>query len=293
MQNINSTTSSLEVAPESWLDYACDSHLHIFDGRFSQTARYDALIPNATVNDYRKIQPLIGTSRAVIVQAKRYGTDNACLLDALRQLGESARGIAVVAPSISATELRQLNTQGIRGLRFSVWNDADTVMNLDLLEEMAERIADLDWHVQLHMTADQIVHSAALLHRLPCPIVFDHIMRLPPEQGLQHAAWPVVKELLNNGRCWVKLSGAYLNSHIGEPDYPEVSATVATLIRTAPGRLVWGSDWPHVTEISAGRPIATVQLRRLLRRWAPSPQLLRRVLVDNPERLYGFSPHAA
>lgn len=268
---------------------ACDSHIHIFDTRFAEEPRYIEPFRGATATDYLHVQRKLGTHRVVIIQAKRYDTDNACLLDALAQLGDNARGIAVVSLDIDESTLRDLDSRGVRGLRFSVWNPADTVMTIDMLEGLARRIATLGWHVQLHMTGEQIVQNAALLRRLPCSMVFDHMIRLPPREAMRHPAWSVVQDLLQSGKCWIKLSGPYLNSVIGGPDYPEAAAVAAELARCAPERLVWGSDWPHVTELTAGRRIDTVHLLELFGQWVPSPELSKRILVENPARLYGFS----
>lgn len=266
---------------------ACDSHLHIFDPRFAEQPGNGAPFGGGTVREYRETARRMGTRRAVIVQAKRYGTDNACLLDAVAQFDGQARGIAVVAPDVDDAALRALDAGGVRGLRFSVWNPADTVMTVDMIEGLARRIAPLGWHAQLHMSGEQIVAHADMLSRLACPIVFDHMARLPPAVGLAHPAWDIVRGLVDRGNCWVKLSGAYLNSVQGGPDYPGATPIAQAFVRAAPQRLVWGSDWPHVTERAHGAP-DTVQLLALLARWAPDEAVRNRILADNPRALYGF-----
>jgi predicted TIM-barrel fold metal-dependent hydrolase len=271
-----------EAIPEN----ACDCHLHIFDPRFARDPELEAVYLGCTTEDYFAMRARMGTRRAVIVQAKRYGTDNACLVDAMAQFNGDARGVAVVAPDVSDASLQQLDTAGVRGLRFSLWNPTDTVMTIDMLEGLAARIAPLGWHVQLHMSGDQIAAHDALLSRLPCPIVIDHLARLPPEQGIRHPAWDIVKRLIDRGQCWVKLSGAYLNTIAGGPGYPDATEVAQAFIAAAPDRVVWGSDWPHVTE--AGHRPDTVALLALLRQWAPDPAVRQRILVENPASLYGF-----
>jgi len=266
---------------------ACDSHLHIFDPRFPEQPGQGAPFAGGAVPQYLAVRERMGTRRAVIVQAKRYGTDNACLLDAVAQFEGNARGIAVVSPDVDTAELRRLDAGGVRGLRFSVWNPADTVVTLDMLAGLAHRIAGLGWHVQLHMSGDQIVANEGLLASLPCPMVFDHMARLPPGLGIRHPAWDVVRRLIDRGDCWVKLSGAYLNTAIGGPDYPDATEVARAFVQAAPDRLVWGSDWPHVTE-RAHMP-DTVGLLDLLSRWAPDASVRERILVENPSRLYGFA----
>lgn len=172
-------TPRLET-PES----ACDAHIHIFDRRFRTVVPASPPLQNATMADYRALQRRIGTTRAVVVQPKIYGTDNGCTLDAVAQLGANGRGIAVVHPGIDDDELYRLHAGGIRGLRFSVWNPADTVTTVDMIEPLARRVAELGWHVQLHISGDQVVAHADMLDRVAAPIVFDHIGRLPRRWGL-------------------------------------------------------------------------------------------------------------
>ncbi len=278
--NSSGSRAPLAKAPPG----ACDAHLHIIDPRFPslQATRPDGM----TLDDYRLLQRRLGTTRAVPVQAKHYRTDNACLLDALERLGADGRGIAVVSPDVTDGELRRLDRGGVRGLRFSVWNPADTVTTAAMIEPLANRVAGLGWHVQLHMSADQIAEAAATLARLPCPIVFDHMGRLPPEQGPDHPAFPVICGLLDRGNAWVKLAGAYLNTEQGPPDYADATRIARAFVRAAPERLVWGSDWPHVTE--PDKP-DDAGLFDLLAVWAGDERTRERILVDNPATLYGFA----
>jgi len=278
--NSSGTAPPRQPVPAS----ACDAHLHILDARFATSAT--APPAGMDVAGYRQLQARIGTTRAVIVQAKYYGTDNSCLLDAISRLGDNGRGVAVVHPDVSDAELRRLHEGGVRGLRFSVWNPTDTVTTIAMIEPLAARIASLGWHAQLHMSGDQIVEQAALIARLPCPVVIDHMGRLPPGQGTSHPAFAVIRELLEAGRTWVKLSGAYLNTAVGPPDYPDATRIAQALVAIAPARLVWGSDWPHVTE--ATKP-DDANLLDLLTIWAGSLSARNRILVHNPADLYGFA----
>jgi predicted TIM-barrel fold metal-dependent hydrolase len=264
---------------------ACDAHFHILDPRFppARTAQPAGM----TFEDYRLLQRRIGTTRAVAVQAKHHRTDHTCILDALRQFGPAnARGIGVLDPSVSDAEFKRLNDGGIRGLRFSVWNPSDAVVSIAMIEPLAKRMADLDWHVQLHASADQIVDHAALLNRLPCPIVIDHMGRLPPRLGPDHPAFKVIAGLIDKGRAWVKLAGAYLNTEQGPPDYADATRIAQAFVKAAPERLVWGSDWPHVSE---ARKPDDARLFDLLTVWAGDEKTRNRILVGNPAQLYGFA----
>ena len=261
---------------------ACDAHCHIIDPRFAVPGT--EVPADMTAEDYRPFQRRIGTSRAVFVQAKSQRTDHACILDALGRFDGNARGVGVVHPAIDDSELKRLDAGGIRGLRFSVWNPSDTVTTIDMIEPLARRIADLGWHAQLHMSGAQIVETAAMLGRLPCPIVFDHMGRLPPKLGPDHPAFRVIVDLIDKGRAWVKLAGAYLNTERGPP-YADATRTAQAFVTEAPERLVWGSDWPHVTETH--KP-DDAELFDLLTVWAGSNRVRDRILVENPIKLYGF-----
>jgi D-galactarolactone isomerase len=265
---------------------ACDSHLHIVDARFPPAVPLTPALQGATAEDYRQLQSRIGTTRAVIVQPKHFGTDNRCTVDAVMKLGfANVRGIAVVRPEVNDEELRRLDAGGICGLRFSVWNPIDTVTTIDMIEPLSRRAHDLGWHVQLHMSGDQIVEQAALLDRIVCPIVIDHMGRMSPQRGPRHPAFNVICRLVEKGRTWIKLAGAYLNTVAGPPAYAEATAIARAFSKAAPERIIWGSDWPHTTQ--KHKPDDAL-LFDLLLDWIPDEGTRRRVLVDNPAELYGF-----
>ena len=194
---------------------ACDCHMHIYDSRFPVAPNAKLRPGDATTDDYRLLQKRIGTTRNVVVTPSTYGTDNSCTLDAMAKLGSSARGVAVVDTSVSDAELKRLNEAGIRGIRFNLVQSGATT--IDMLEPLSKRVNDLGWHVQIHMLGDQIVQVEDLLRRLPSPIVFDHMARIPEPAGVDHPAFAFVRKLIDGGRTWVKLSGAYQDTKVGPP----------------------------------------------------------------------------
>ena len=151
---------------------ACDSHIHIYDPRFTMKWPNLRAVTDASVAEYRLLQKRLGTSRAVVVQPAAYGTDNAVTLDAIAQLGPAkTRGIAVVHPTVTDTELVAMNKGGIRGLRFTLHEPRTAVTSAEMIEPLAHRAHRLGWHVQLHLRAEQIVEMAPLIelpghHRL-------------------------------------------------------------------------------------------------------------------------------
>jgi predicted TIM-barrel fold metal-dependent hydrolase len=269
--------------------HACDCHMHIYDAeRFPPSRPGSRLQTGAAVPEYRLHQQRIGTTRTVVVTPAVYVTDNRVTLDAISQLGDNARGVAVVHPTVTDAELKALAAGGIRGIRFTQFDPATAVTTLDMIAPLSKRVNDLGWHVQIHMRADQIVAAADLWPRLPSGIVFDHLGRLPHPAGIDHPAFAIIRGLVDKGRTWVKLSGAYLDTKVGAPSYADATKVAQAFVNAAPERLVWGSDWPHPTEASAHKPNDAV-LFDLLAEWVPDEQTRHRILVENPAALYGFA----
>lgn len=274
---------------------ACDCHMHIYDGERFPPARpgpQSRMQENAAVAQYRLLQQRIGTTRTVIVTPAAYVTDNRVTLDGIEQLGRAnTRGVAVVHPTVTDADLKALAEGGIRGIRFTVFDPRSAAVSVDMIEPLGKRVAGLGWHIQIHMRADQIVENAALLEGLATPVVFDHLGRLPQPAPLEHAAFGVIRRMLDRGRTWVKLSGAYMDTNAAAPTYADKTAVAQAYIKAAPERVVWGSDWPHPTEKPEHKP-DDAALFDLLAEWAPDEAQRRRILVTNPEALYGFAKAA-
>jgi D-galactarolactone isomerase len=263
---------------------ACDCHMHIYDSRTPVASQATLRPPDATVGDYRCLQRRLGTTRTVVVTPSTYGADNRVTLSALAELGPSARGIAVVNASVGDEELQALDNAGVRGIRFNL--SLSRVATLEMLEQLAPRIAELGWHAQLLMPPTELVLNATLLAKLPVQLVFDHFGRIPFAEGTAHPAYDVIASLLADGRAWVKLSGVYINSVSGPPSYSDAAPLARAFLAVAPDRVVWGSDWPHVVSAS-GQP-DDAELVDLLLEWAPDGAVRTKVLVTNPARLYGY-----
>lgn len=265
---------------------ACDCHMHIYDpARFPMSPSQRVAPTNAAVPQYRLLQKRIGTTRVVIVTPRNYATDNRVTVDAIARLAP-ARGVAVVHPTITDAELKQLHAGGIRGIRFSLTDPATAVVSFDMIEPLSKRVAALGWHVQINMTADQVAKADALWNRLPSAIVFDHIAQMSGAGGVAHPAYAVVRRLIDKGRTWVKLSVTYNNTKDGPPGYSDAVSVGQALVKAAPERLVWGSNWPHPSETQ--KP-DDARLFDLMARWAPDETTRRRILADNPRTLYDFA----
>jgi predicted TIM-barrel fold metal-dependent hydrolase len=269
---------------------AADCHMHIYDpGRFPMPPNPRVAPMNATVESYRLLQKRNGTTRTVIVTPRNYGVQNDVTVDAIARLGGAmgnARGVAVLHPDVTDAELKRLNDAGVRGTRFSLGDPASAATTVDMVEPLSKRIAGLGWHVQFNVDGEQVVEMEALLNRLPSQMVFDHLGHPPLPAGTDHPSHAIIRRLIDKGKTWVKLSGAYSNTKVGPP-YPEATKIAQTFVKAAPQRMVWGSDWPHPTEANDHKPNDAV-LFDLLSEWAPDDATRHRILVENPETLYGF-----
>jgi len=266
---------------------ACDSHMHIFDPRFAPSRHWKRQPPRAEVAAYRQLQERLGTSRTVVVNPSTYGTDNACMLDALAQLGASARGVAVVGAEVDDAQLERLAAQRVCGLRVNfVTPQSWGATTPDMLTALARKAARLGWHIQVFVHPGQLVELAPVLEALPTPLVVDHMARIDPAEGPASAAFATLRRLLDRGNTWVKLSGVYMRSREGAPAYGDAQALGHALVRAAPERMLWGSDWPHTTE--APGTVDDAGLLNVLRAWCGDDGVMDHILVDNPARLYGF-----
>jgi predicted TIM-barrel fold metal-dependent hydrolase len=262
---------------------ACDCHMHIYDAKYPVAPTATLRPADAVVADYKLLQKRIGTTRNVIVTPSTYGTDNRITLDAMRQIGATARGIAVVDTSVTDAELERMNDLGIRGIRFNLVQAGATTV--EMIEPLSKRVNDLGWHIQIHMKGEQIAAIEDLLLRVPSPIVFDHLGRLAQPNAQDTLGFKTISKLIDKGKTWIKLSGAYQDSKVGPPSYSDTVPLARAYVKAAPQRMVWASDWPHPTEKEKPNDAA---LFDLLAEWAPDPAAQTAILVQNPAALYGF-----
>jgi D-galactarolactone isomerase len=262
----------------------CDTHMHFYDPRFllAPTAAFKP--PSGSVPDYLEVSRRLGIQRTVVVQPSAYGTDNRCTLEGMAALGPNARGVAVVDQSVDDRELERLTALGIRGIRFFMLPGG--ALGWDILETMAERVRAFGWHVQLQLDGRQLPDREAVLMRLPGTLVIDHVGKFLEPVPVDHPSFRVLVRLVEAGRTYVKLSAPYEVSKVGPPNYDDVGALAKVLVRTAPERMLWATNWPHPTP-GAPKPDDAWVLDMLLD-WAPDEATRNRILVDNPAQLYGF-----
>jgi D-galactarolactone isomerase len=263
----------------------CDTHMHIYEDRFPLVANAQFKPPHAPVPDYLAMRRRLGIERTIVVQPAGYGFDNTCTLEGMAAMGPSARGIAVVRPDVADAELERLTGAGIRGIRYFMLPGG--ALAWESLEPMAARLGAFGWHVNLQLDGRLLPEREALLKRLSGTLVIDHNGKFLEPVPVDHASFKVLLRLLENGRTWVKLSAPYETSKLGAPHYADVGALAKALVKAAPERCLWASNWPHPS-VARDKVPDDADLLDLLLDWAPDVATRRNILVDNPAKLYGF-----
>ena len=265
---------------------ACDAHCHVFGPakKFPYAADRSYTPPDAPVEHLRKLHAHLGISRAVIVHASCHGSEMDVTLDAIASSNDTYRGVAVVEDSVTDTELERLHAGGIRGIRFNFVKHLGGVPDLAVFYRLLARIKPLGWHIVLHFDAGDLIEQKALLKRIDIPFIIDHMGRVKAVDGLQQKPFQELLALFrSNPLAWIKICGAERVS-VGKRPFRDAVPFAQALIAIDPGRLLWGTDWPH-PNISKDMP-NDGELVDLLGEMCPDVAMRHRILVDNPTRMY-------
>ena len=245
--------------------------------------------PEAPKELIKTVHDRLGLERAVIVQATCHYDDNTAMMDCLVSDPDRYRGIVMVLPEVADEELDRLDKGGARGARFSFARHLSGGNKPDFskIRTVCEKIAPFGWHAVIYMEADDVVDCADALKSLPVPVVFDHMARINPDQGIGQPAFQLLLNFLKDSGAWVKITGAERLSKAGTP-FHDVIPFAQALIEAAPDNLLWGTDWPHPN--IAGYMPNDGDLVDLLGEYVGGDEaLLKKILVDNPARLYRFN----
>lgn len=263
---------------------ATDTHIHVYDGTPLAPTALSKPPPQAGVEDYERIRAQLGLTRTVIVQPSVYGTDNECTLRGIVALGaDVARGVAVVDAGVSETELDRLTRGGIRGARFFMLPGG--AVGFDQLDTVAAKMAAFGWHAVFQTDGRKLADHAAQIRGWPVPVIIDHTGKFLEPVAVDSPEFRVLLDLVETGRVHVKLAAPYETSRTGAPAYEDVSRLARALVKAAPERILWASNWPHPGRDP--RP-DSAHLLDILADWAPDAGDRQRILVDNPAGLYGF-----
>ena len=268
---------------------ACDAHCHIFGPaeRFPYAPERRYTPPDSPKERLRALHEHLGIARAVLVQASCHGSDNRAMLDALAwarrfEPGGAWRGVAMVGKGVTDRELESLSEAGVRGVRFNFVQHLGGAPDLEAFDSVTSRIGALGWHVVLHLDAEDILAYRKRIERLAVPFVIDHMGRVKAAHDLEQQPFRLLLDLMKNGLAWVKLSGPERISSAGAPFHDAIPFARA-LIEAAPDRVLWGTDFPHPNVRIMPNDGALVDLLPLM---CPDATLRRKLLVDNPARLY-------
>jgi len=266
------------------LPQACDAHCHIFGpaGKFPYAPERRYTPPDSPKEKLRALHEHLGFSRAVLVQASCHGTDNRAMLDAIAWSKGAWRGVAMVGENVTETELDALHAGGVRGVRFNFVRHLGGAPDPRVLERTLAIIEPLGWHVVLHFDAEDIESHAGLFRRMRVPFVIDHMGRVQAQHGLDQKPFRMLLELMKNELAWVKVSGPERVSAGGKP-FRDALPFAAALVEAAPQRVLWGTDFPHPNvEVMPNDG----ELVDLFAEMVQDEGLRKRILVDNPARLY-------
>ena len=268
---------------------ACDAHIHIFGDHkkypFAEERLYSP--DEATVSDLLDLQHALHLERVVIAQPTVYGLDHTCTLDAIKELGiHRARGLAEIGPQTTDADLDRFDKGGIRAI---------VIHNLSSLPVVANRIKDKNWHVEFYVRVAEIDKVKANILASPVPIVLTMFGGAQAAPGIHQPGFDTLLSLLQTGKIYVELSAPYRISKI-EPDYPDIAPIAKALIAANPDRIMWASDWPHAAAIPQQKMVGPTPLApiddglslKLLNSWVSNADQLKRIMADNPARLYGF-----
>jgi predicted TIM-barrel fold metal-dependent hydrolase len=280
---------------------SCDCHTHIhgdpakfpfFSGRV-----YTPEL--AAPEEMTALHNALHIERVVIVTPSVYGPDNSATLFGMKARGATARGVAVIDDKTPDGDLDTMNQLGIRGIRLNLATGGvnDPKVGRPRFQAAVERVKTRNWHVQLFTSLSMISAIKDLVATSPVPVVFDHFGGAQAELGVEQPGFADLLELVKSGKAYVKISGAYRASRLA-PDYSDAAPLARALIAANADRIIWGTDWPHPDSVTPpGRknsdvtPLLQIDDGRLLNQlpvWAPDSATRKKILVDNPARLYGF-----
>ena len=268
------------VAPKG----ACDTHIHLFVPGYPFAADSPYRAKDAPPEMLFDLQNILGLSTAVIVSPGGYGRDYTMLADVLAKYPDRFRGIALVEEDVPSSELARLTKLGVRGMRMMSTARGSHVPNYD--PKLAARVHEYVWHIQFYPHGTDLIEYADKLLALKNDIVLDHFASAPAAGGVDQPAMKALLKMLDTGRVWLKLSGPMRCTTQNVP-YPSVTPMAHALVKHAPERMVWGSDWPHVNLDGREMP-DDGDLLDLMLEWVPDETTRNRILVDNANKLYGF-----
>ncbi len=272
---------------------SCDSHFHVFGpaDRYPYGADLRYPPPLAPLEEILTLANLFGFERFVFVQPSAYGRDNTCMLDAMCAVGAAkCRGIVDIDEHTSDAEFKRLHDLGVRGVRINVSpvhppQAGLAAKLLPRVERFHPRFVEMGWQLDFLTPGWLTSELIPAMSKLKCDFTVAHMGMYLAKNGVDQPGFQQFLDLLRHGdgHCYAKLTGVYRMSVA--TGFADAAPLARKLIETAPDRIIWGSDYPH---LSFADKVGSVELFNLLGKWAPDDVTRRRILVENPQRLFGF-----
>jgi predicted TIM-barrel fold metal-dependent hydrolase len=271
-------------------DGTIDCHAHIFgpESRYPWSPRRGYTPPDANLETYLQLLNTIGgIERAVLTQPSVYGTDNSCMLDAVERMAGRFLAVAAVDEGVKDAELEVLNERGVRGVRVNLVDPGGMPFeDIGAVRAFTERIRPLGWHLEVLIHVHTFENVRQVLGSMAVDVVVGHLGYMKADNGVDHPGFKDFLDLVRDGNCWVKTSGAYRITTSEQTPYRDVVPIARALIEANQDRIIWGTDWPH--PYFSGRMPNDGALLDQIADWTSDQTLRRKILVDNPRVLYGF-----
>jgi len=262
----------------------CDTHMHFYDTKLPVAP--GAFMPGEfTVEDYKALQKKLGLERVIVVQPNAYADDNGLTVASIKKVGKGAKGVGVVKADVKDAELERLTAAGIVAVRIMTFPGG--MLHFDVMDHVVARVHPFGWHANIQLDGRNLPKYEAQIKRLPGKFVIDHTGKFMEPVSPDSKEFRSLLNLVDTGRCWVKLSAPYETSKTGAPKYEDVSKLARALVKHAPERMLWASNWPHPGNRKPAPPDDQALLD-IVEYWAPNEKDRHRMLVDNAAELYGY-----
>ncbi len=265
---------------------AVDAHCHVFGPEaefpFAPERKYTPC--DASKQQLFELRDFLGFSRNVIVQATCHGKDNRAMVDACRASNGMAKGIASVGKDITEAELQEMDEAGVKGVRFNFVKRLVDSTPKEVFLSIADKIKPLGWHIVVYLEAADLEETIPFLKQLPTTVVFDHMARPDVTKGVDHPDFQRFVDLMEDEKFWSKVTCPERLSVTGPHTYDDVVPFAKKIVDLYPDRVIWGTDWPH-PNMKSHMP-DDGKLVDFIPRIATTEELQRKLLIDNPMRLY-------
>ncbi|MEA2906891.1 MAG: 2-pyrone-4,6-dicarboxylate lactonase [Alphaproteobacteria bacterium] len=267
-----------------------DTHVHVFEPGYTLSPDRGYNPPDSTLDDLKHLHATVGIDRVVFTQPSIYGIDNAAILDGMEGLNDEtpnrARAVIAISMKITDEELAEFDALGVRGVRLNTDNKGGMPIALDQIGELEARIRPFGWHIEWLFRGKDIITLMPVFNALKVPMSIGHFAYQPAADGVAAPGFQALLELMRRGNTWLKISGANRVSANDLPPYDDVKPLVDALIEAAPGRIMWGTDWPHPNKYVVNPNDG--DLVDAFGDWVTDEAMRRKIMVDTPAAFYRF-----